>query len=85
MLATAGRDGSLLLWNLERGGAVGSRQVALQEEGAPVELAFQQLSSSPLLLYSTAFGALVGWDPRQPGEAFRWNKQTILFKPTTST
>ena len=48
------------------------RQVAVEEEGGPVELQFSQLSSSPLLLYSTAFGSLVGWDMRKPGDALRF-------------
>merc|ERR1712013_543906 len=31
-----------------------------------------QLSSSPILFYSTAFGSLVGWDIRKPGDALRF-------------
>jgi len=72
VVATGGRDGTLALFHLEKQGTVASRQVALEEEGAPVDLAFSQLSASPLLLYATSFGALVGWDLRKPGDALRF-------------
>ena len=71
VLATGGRDGSVSLFHLEKQSTVGVRQVAMEEEGGPVELQFSQLSSSPILFYSTAFGSLVGWDMRKPGDALR--------------
>jgi phosphoinositide-3-kinase regulatory subunit 4 len=73
VLASAGRDGSINLFNIEKQSTVGLRQVALEEEGGPVELQWSQLAASPLLLYSTAFGSLVGWDPRKPGDALKFD------------
>ena len=78
VLATGGRDGSVSLFHLEKQSTVGVRQVAIEEEGGPVELQFSQLSSSPILFYSTAFGSLVGWDMRKPGDALR-SRFIILF------
>ena len=82
VLATGGRDGSISLFHLEKQSTVGVRQVALEEEGGPVELQFSQLSSSPLLLYSTAFGSLVGWDMRKPGEALRFSFKEFHCTPS---
>ena len=73
VLATGGRDGSISLFHLEKQSTVGQRQVAIEEEGGPVELQFSQLTNSPLLFYSTAFGSLVGWDMRKPGDALRFH------------
>ena len=39
----------------------------MDDEGAPVEFCFRETGSSPLIVYATAFGGIVG------KEIFLWN------------
>jgi len=74
-LATAARDGSVTVFNIEKQSMVASRNINLEEEGSPVELVFCDLNTSPLLFYCTAFGSLVGWDLRKPGTAVKFSQE----------
>ena len=48
------------------------RQVDADDEGPAISLHFAETGrSSPLLIYSTPFGAIVGWDLRSPKDAWR--------------
>jgi len=87
VVATAGRDGSLTLYNIEKQAVLLSRALDTQEEGCPVELQFcDSVSTSPLLFYCTAFGSIVGWDLRRPqGEALRFSKELRYGLTTAMT
>jgi len=74
-LATAARDGSVTVFNIEKQSMVASRNIDLDEEGSPIELVFCDLNTSPLLFYSTAFGSIVGWDLRKPGNAVKFSQE----------
>jgi hypothetical protein len=37
-----------------------SRKVSLEHEGPPVEFCFRETGSSPLIVYGTAYGGIVG-------------------------
>ena len=48
------------------------RQVDVDDEGPAVSLNYAETGrSSPLLIYSTPYGAIAGWDPRSPKDAWR--------------
>ena len=68
-LATAARDGSVSVFNIEKQSMLASRNLSLEEEGSPVELVFCDLGPAPMLFYATSFGSIVGWDLRKPGNA----------------
>ena len=43
------------------------KHISIDEEGPAVDLQFSDTgNSSPLLIYATSFGNIVGWDLRQP-------------------
>ena len=73
-LAVAARDGTVSVYNIEKQAVVDSRAVQLEEEGAPVDLTFCDLHSSPVLYYCTSFGSIIGWDLRKPGNAVRFSQ-----------
>jgi len=75
MIATAARDGSVNVFNIEKQSMLTSRNIDLEDEGTPVELVFCDLNTSPLLFYCTAFGSIVGWDIRKPGTAIRFSQE----------
>ena len=43
----------------------------MDEEGPPVDFCFRETGSNPLIVYATAFGAIVGLDLRCNTPAFR--------------
>ena len=68
-LAMAARDGTVAVYNIEKQSVVASRTLQLEDDGAPVDLTFCDLHSSPVLYYCTSFGCITGWDLRKPGDA----------------
>ena len=74
-LAFVTRDGSISVLDIEKQGEdkVTSGRSISTEEGSPVDMVFCDLGHTPLLLYCTSFGHIVGWDPRlraSEGHAF---------------
>ena len=49
------------------------RTLSVADDGPAMELVFQETGSSPVVIYGTAFGDIVGWDIRMPDgkDAFR--------------
>lgn len=43
----------------------------VDDEGPPVDFCFRETGSSPLIVYATAYGGIVGIDSRSKNEAFR--------------
>ncbi len=59
-------------FSLETGQSLGSRQLDVDDTGTTMELLFQETDSgSPVLVYGTAYGDIVGWDLRMKGDAFK--------------
>ena len=65
----------LLLWlifylscSIEYGNEIiHQQQLDLEEDGPAIELHFDDTgSTSPMLVYATGFGNIIGWDLRQP-------------------
>ncbi len=60
-LATAARDGAITVFNIEKQSMLASRSIDTREDGAPVQLLFNDTGHPPLLFYTSAFGVTVGW------------------------
>ena len=48
-----------------------TKSINVDEEGPPVDFCFRETGSNPLIVYATAFGAIVGLDLRCNTPAFR--------------
>lgn len=48
-----------------------SRQLNADDEGFPIDVQCMDSGSQSVLVYATLYGALVGWDLRAPGNAFK--------------
>ena len=73
----------LLLWlifylscSIEYGNEIiHQQQLDLEEDGPAIELHFDDTgSTSPMLVYATGFGNIIGWDLRQPLPKKRGNE-----------
>ncbi|BES89107.1 phosphoinositide 3-kinase regulatory subunit [Nesidiocoris tenuis] len=74
-LGTVSQTGSVVVLRIDNGSskmsAFDSRQLSLEDEGAPVDIAHLDSGSQSVLVYSTIFGCLIGWDLRSPGIAWK--------------
>lgn len=84
-LAVAGRDGALLVLRIDPNSskmalqqarhldsnAKIDRAVKEQDDGPVVEMQAMDQGSQSLIVYATLYGAVVGWDIRMPGNAWR--------------
>ena len=48
-----------------------SRKISVDDEGPPIEFCFRETGSSPVIVYATSFGGIVGLDLRSNTPAFR--------------
>lgn len=48
-----------------------SRQLDLEEDGPAIDIQYLDAGSQSVLVYSTLYGNIVGWDIRAPGTAWR--------------
>ncbi|CRK88989.1 CLUMA_CG002618, isoform A [Clunio marinus] len=105
-LAVAGRDGALLILRidpnsskmaLEQARHLDSnaridRAVKEQDDGPVVEMQAMDQGSQSLIVYATLYGAIVGWDIRMQGNAWRLESDlrngvitTFTIDPTNSS
>lgn len=84
-LAVAGRDGALLVLRIDPNSSKMAlqqarhldsnaridRAVKEQDDGPVVEMQAMDKGSQSLIVYATLYGAIVGWDIRMPGNAWR--------------
>ncbi|KRT79355.1 HEAT domain-containing protein [Oryctes borbonicus] len=74
-LAAAVNDGSILVLRMDptssRMTLVQTRQLNVDEDGCAVDVQYLDSGPQSVLVYATLYGALVGWDMRAPGEAWR--------------
>lgn len=59
------------------GSAPFTRKVVVDDEGPPVEFCFRETGSSPLIVYATSFGGIVGLDLRTNSNAFRLDNDLL--------
>ena len=52
----------------------------MDDEGPPVDFCFRETGSSPLIVYATAFGGIVGLDLRSNSLAFRLENDLLEGK-----
>lgn len=78
-IASGSDDGSIHVNRIEasppRMSPLDKRELNVEEEGVPVDLAHFDTGSQSILVYATSQGYLVGWDLRSPSEAFRLRNQ----------
>lgn len=105
-LAVAGRDGALLVLRIDPNSSKMAlqqarhldsnaridRAVKEQDDGPVVELQSMDQGSQSLIVYATLYGAIVGWDIRMPGNAWRLESDlrngvitTFTIDPTNSS
>lgn len=48
-----------------------SRQLDADEDGSAIDIQYLDAGSQSVLVYSTLYGSIVGWDLRAPGTAWR--------------
>ncbi|KAJ8984786.1 hypothetical protein NQ317_003699 [Molorchus minor] len=74
-LGTACQDGSINILRVDPASSkmnlVQSRQLNADEDGFAVDLQCLDSGSQSVLVYATLYGAIVGWDLRAPGTAWR--------------
>ncbi|KAF6214508.1 hypothetical protein GE061_009251 [Apolygus lucorum] len=74
-LGTASQNGNIIVLRVDNASSkmttFDSRLISLEDEGAPVDIAHLDSGSQSVLVYSTIFGCLVGWDLRSPGIAWK--------------
>lgn len=84
-LAVAGRDGALLVLRIDPNSSKMAlqqarhldsnaridRAVKEQDDGPVVEMQAMDRGAQSLIVYATLYGAIVGWDIRMPGNAWR--------------
>ena len=69
---------------------VTSRRLDTEDVGPPQQLCFKEMGCSPVIIYGTAYGEIVGWDLRMKELAFNlkndiregtkiWNLDILLF------
>ncbi|XP_058797917.1 phosphoinositide 3-kinase regulatory subunit 4 isoform X2 [Phymastichus coffea] len=75
LASTASEAGNVFVVRIESNSSkmtvMSSRQLDLQEEGCAVDLQYLDSGSQSVLVYATVYGALVGWDLRCPGTAWK--------------
>jgi hypothetical protein len=76
-LATAARDGAITVFNIEKQSMLASRSIDTKEDGAPMELLFNDSGHPPLLFYTSAFGVTVGWVSSNLNDDFFFSIFTI--------
>lgn len=105
-LAVAGRDGALLVLRIDPNSSKMAlqqarhldsnaridRAVKEQDDGPVVEMQAMDQGSQSLIVYATLYGAIVGWDIRMPGNAWRFESDlrngvitTFTIDPTNSS
>lgn len=105
-LAVAGRDGALLVLRIDPNSSKMAlqqarhldsnaridRAVKEQDDGPVVEMQAMDQGSQSLIVYATLYGAIVGWDIRMPGNAWRLESDlrngvitTFTIDPTNSS
>lgn len=105
-LAVAGRDGALLVLRIDSNSSKMAlqqarhldsnaridRAVREQDDGPVVEMQAMDQGSQSLIVYATLYGAIVGWDIRMPGNAWRLESDlrngvitTFTIDPTNSS
>ncbi|XP_014259628.1 phosphoinositide 3-kinase regulatory subunit 4 [Cimex lectularius] len=72
-LGIASQTGAIIVLKIEanKKSVFDTRQLDLDEEGVPVDIAYFDSGSQSVLVYSTIFGCLIGWDLRAPGVAWK--------------
>ncbi|KAL1124298.1 hypothetical protein AAG570_002066, partial [Ranatra chinensis] len=72
-LAMASRLGAIIVLKIEANkmSALDCRQLDLEEEGPPVDIAHFDPGSQSVLVYPTVYGYVIGWDLRAPGIAWK--------------
>lgn len=105
-LAVAGRDGALLVLRIDPNSSKMAlqqarhldsnsridRAVKEQDDGPVVEMQSMDHGQQSLIVYATLYGAIVGWDIRMPGNAWRLESDlrngvitTFTIDPTNSS
>lgn len=105
-LAVAGKDGALLVLRIDPNSSKMALQQARhldsnatidrtsreQDDGPVVEMQAMDQGSQSLIVYATLYGAIVGWDIRMPGNAWRLESDlrngvitTFCIDPTSSS
>lgn len=76
IFAGGSEDGLIRVYNIEYGNEIiHQQQLDLEEDGPAIELHFDDTgSTSPMLVYATGFGNIIGWDLRQPLPKKRGNE-----------
>ncbi|XP_050537002.1 phosphoinositide 3-kinase regulatory subunit 4 [Daktulosphaira vitifoliae] len=84
-LATVSHSGSVVVLNLEANSnkmpVMQTKQLDLQEDGCAVDIAYLDSGSQMVLVYTTVYGSLIGWDLRAPKLVWKVNndiKQGII-------
>lgn len=82
-LASGAENGTICIYRTDTQTVSYHRKVSVDDEGPPVEFCFRETGSSPLLVYGTAFGSIVGWDLRCSGTVFRLENDLLDGLQTT--
>lgn len=54
-------------------GVMQTKQLDLQEDGCAVDISYLDSGSQMVLVYTTVYGSIVGWDLRSPKIAWKVN------------
>ncbi|KAK9511150.1 hypothetical protein O3M35_005765 [Rhynocoris fuscipes] len=78
-LGMASQSGSIIVLKIEgnsnKMSVYDSRQLDLEEEGSPVDVAYFDSGSQSVLVCATIYGCLIGWDLRAPGLAWKLDNE----------
>ncbi|XP_073986579.1 vacuolar protein sorting 15 isoform X1 [Rhodnius prolixus] len=78
-LGMASQSGNIVVIKIEENSnkmsVYDSRQLDLEEEGSPVDIAYFDSGSQSVLVCATIYGCLIGWDLRAPGLAWKLDNE----------
>ena len=71
IIVSGAENGTIAAYKIDSKSDILSKKINVDDEGPPVEFCFRETGSSPLIVYATAFGNIIGVDLRAKNEAFK--------------